>query len=166
MLILHSVRMTTQPYLEEADVQIVLYVMDSVKCGFQRIIVFSNDTDVLVTLLYHMDIFLQKGLVELWVKGGVGDTTRYIPAHIMYEKLGELCFVLPAVHSLTGCGITSKIGTTKSAIDANPIQFLSSFGKSSVLTESDVKKAEQYLCNVLTKNGNFTNFNEFKSAFV
>ena len=39
----------------------------------------SNDTDVAVGLPYHMPFFLQNNLEELWVKGGFGDTTRYVP---------------------------------------------------------------------------------------
>ena len=155
--------MTTQPYLEEADLQIVLYVLDSVKCGFPRITVFSNDTDVMVTLLYHMQVFLLSGLKELWVKGGAGDATRYIPVHTLYEKVGaEVCSVLPAVHSLTGCDITSKVGTKKAALDANPVQFLRSFGSHPLLTESDISGAEQFLCDVLAKNHDCKNFQELR----
>ena len=59
---------------------------------------------MIVALLYHMPAYQQKGLKELWARAGVGDTTRYIPLHTLYERLGsELCKVLPALHSLTGC---------------------------------------------------------------
>ena len=155
--------MTSQPYFEEADLQIVLRVSDSISSGYTYITVLSNDTDVI--LLYHMHVFLHNGLQELWVKGGKGDTTRYIPTHTLYEKLGsELCSVLPALHSLTGCDITSKIGTKKAGHDANPVSFLCSFGKHPILNETEISMAEQFLSNVLKKNGNHKSFDELRVA--
>ena len=57
----------------------------------------------------HMPIFVKNGLAELWFKGGVGDSTRYVPLHILYMRLGgQFCLILPAIHSLTGCDITRK----------------------------------------------------------
>ena len=101
---------------------------------------------MIIVVLYYMHIFLRDGLKELWIKGGKGDTSRYIPVHVLYEKLGsELCSVLPALHSLTGCDITSKVGTKKAAIQSNPVQFLSMFRKNPVLNETDIKMAEQFL---------------------
>ena len=44
--------MTSQPYFEEADLQIVLHVSDSISSGYTYITVLSNDTDVIVILLY------------------------------------------------------------------------------------------------------------------
>ena len=39
---------------EEADLRILLYVLDALKIGHKRCIVVSNDTDVVVRLLYNM----------------------------------------------------------------------------------------------------------------
>ena len=65
----------------------------------------------------------------------------------------QLFSVLPAVHSLTGCDITSKVGTKKAALAANPIKYLTSFGKSSTLRERDIELAEKYLVKVLKGEG-------------
>ena len=93
-------------------------------------VVITSDTDVIVALLSHMPMFLRKGLEELWIRAGVGENTRYVPLHTMNGKLGnDLCRVLPALHSLTGCDITSKVGTKKSALKANPERLLMHFGK-------------------------------------
>ena len=90
--------------------------------------VFSCDTYVLVTLLYHILGYVQHGLQELWIKAGVGDTTRYIPLHTLSQRQGaSLCNVLPVVHSLTGTDITSKVGTKKAALKAEPEKFLRHF---------------------------------------
>ena len=62
-------------------------------------------------------------LDELWMRAGIGDTTRYIPLHIIADRIGALSSVLPAVHALTGSDITSKFGTK-----ADPTLYLKDFG--------------------------------------
>lgn len=87
------------------------------------IVVLSSDTDVLVLLLHFSQIFKTHGMFELWMRAGVGDSIRYIPVHVLAGKQGhELCDVLPAVHALTGCDITSKFGTKLAALKANPVK--------------------------------------------
>ena len=53
------------------------------------------------------------------MRAGVWDTTRYIPIHTLGDKIPELCKVLPAVHALKGCDITSKVGTKHAFIKAD-----------------------------------------------
>jgi len=102
---------------EEADLRILLHVLDCLKAGHKVCVVISNDTDVIVALFHQMPVFLQFGIEELWVRAGIGDSTRYVPLHTLSKRLGQrLCAVLPAVHSLTGCDITSKVGTKKAAL--------------------------------------------------
>ena len=96
--LLVRLHMISQPYLEEADSQIVLYVLDSIKSGHHINVVLSNDTDVVILLLYYMPAFIEHGLKELWLRGGIGDKTRFIPIHTLFEKVGkDLCSVLPAL---------------------------------------------------------------------
>jgi len=51
------------------------------------------------------------------MKTGSRDKLRYIPIHTIADKLGpELCRLLPASHSFTGCDMTSglnKLGKKK-----------------------------------------------------
>ena len=85
---------------------------------------------------------------------GRGDTTRYVPLHILYRNYdAQLFSVLPALHALTGCDITSKIGTKKAALVADPIKYLASFGKIATLSERDIQLAEEYLVKVLKGEG-------------
>ena len=101
----------------------------------------------------------QKGLKELWVRAGVGDTTRYIPLHTLYEWQGsELCKVLPALHSLTGCDTTSRVGTKKAALKTNPEKILGQFGLLPNLPQTIIKKAEEYLVKVLRPGSEAKNF--------
>ena len=39
----------------------------------------------------------------------------------------ELCYLLPLVHTLTGCDYTSKVGTKHAALIANPTEYLKDF---------------------------------------
>ena len=99
-----------QSPFEEADLRIPLHVLGSLEAGHKVCVIISNDTDVIVTLLYNIPIFLQHNLEELWVRARVGDTTRYVHLPILFQRLGHrLCAVLPTLHSLTRCDITSRV---------------------------------------------------------
>ena len=76
--------MISQPYIEEADFQIIVYVLDSIKSGCYINDVLSNDADVAIGLLFYMPVFVQHGSKEVWFRGGKGDITRFIPLHTLY----------------------------------------------------------------------------------
>ena len=72
----------SQPYIEEADLQIIVHILDSIKSGCYINVVLSNDVDVAVGLLFNMLVFVQHGPIEVWrFRGGKGDTTRFVPLH-------------------------------------------------------------------------------------
>ena len=154
-----------QSTFEEADLRIPMHdVLDCLQAGYTTCVVISNDTDVIVALLFHVANLLQKGLRELWVRAGRGSTTtRFVPLHILHTRLGSaLCTVLPAVHSLTGCEITSKIGTKKAALKADPESHLHGFGTTIPLTSATIQRAEQYLVNVVDVGSKSNNFQELR----
>ena len=73
----------------------------------KQVAILSADTDVFVVAMYYAHPFVSKGLTELWLRGGVGVKTRYIPIHVLGDHVGwDVCNVLPAVHEFTGCDIT------------------------------------------------------------
>ena len=112
-----------------------------------------------------MPVYVQQGIKELWVKAGVGDTIRYIPLHTLYQRLdASLCEVLPAVHSLTGCDITSKVGTKKAALTAEPQKFMKNFGKLPQLSSSMITRAEQYMIKVLKPKSTAKTFTELRGV--
>ena len=153
-----------------ADLRIPTHVLDCLQAGYKICVVISNDTDVIVALLFYMPIFFQEGLKELWVWAGRGTTTRYAPLHIWNARLGpDLCAVLPALHSLTGCDITSKIGTKKAALKADPEIHLRGFGTTTPLTSAMIQNAEQYLVKVAdvgSKSGNFLELRAYQFHFA
>ena len=78
-----------------------------------------------------MEKFIREGLQGLWNMYVTGDHTRYLPIHIMYEKLGaNFCSVLLNKDILTDCDITSKVGLKESAIKVKQDAFLHAFGSS------------------------------------
>lgn len=140
---------------EEADCRIVPHAMHATIGGTKRVIVLSSDTDVTVILLFYWQRLKAHGLTELWVKTGVGDSTRFVALHELAASLSrDVCEVLPAVHSLTGCDYTSKVGSKKAAIECNPIYYLKSFGTitGGLSLEGQICKAEEYLVQVLKRN--------------
>eukprot|EP00794_Sanderia_malayensis_P000704 gene704-7409_t len=113
----------------EADCRAIPHAMHATTNGTKRIVVLSTDTDVTVILLFCWQRLKVHGLKELWVKTGVGDSTRFVPLHELAASLSnDICEVLPAAYTLTGCDYTSKVGSKKAAIECNSAYYLKSFG--------------------------------------
>ena len=81
--------------IEEADVRIIPHILYTIKA--ERIVILSNDTDVLVLVLHYTDKFLRKGVKEIWMHRGAGNKVRYIPVHRVARIFGkDTCRVLVA----------------------------------------------------------------------
>ncbi len=149
--------------LDEADLRLVLHAFDCAKAGYKTCVVLSNDTDVAVALLYHYPTLKEAGLSELWMRGGRGKTVRYIPLHILHERPGQdVCNVLPALHCLTGCDATSKVGTKKASLKAQPTQLLRNFGREMTITPETKADAEKFLVLVLSETSQFSSFSHLR----
>jgi hypothetical protein len=95
------------------------------------------------------------------MRGGVGDTTRYIPLHTLASSIGAvLCKVLPAVHLLSGSDSTSKFGTKAASLKAKPELYLSEFGKDP--DDINLEKAEEYLVQVIKSGTPFKTMDELR----
>ena len=135
--------------VEEADLRCIVYALHAIQQGCNQLVILSSDTDVLILFLYYWNELHYQGCNELWIKTGSGDSVRYIPIHTLAVQLGrEVCQVLPAVHSLTGCDYTSKFGTKFAALKTHPEMYLKEFGTKNNF-ESQVIMAEEYLTRVL-----------------
>ncbi|KAG1714044.1 hypothetical protein GQR58_001880 [Nymphon striatum] len=149
--------------VEEADLRIPMHVLDCCRAGYKTCVVISNDTDVIVALLFYVPVFLQEGLMELWIRAGRGNTSRFLPLHTLYASLGrDLCTVLPAIHSLTECDITSKIGTKITALKANPETHLQGFGTSPP-SVTVIQHAETYLLHVVDNRSKSRSFDQLRT---
>lgn len=152
---------------EEADLRIMPHIKHATNRGYQRVMVLSNDTDVLVLLLYLWTTFKNLGLKELWIRLGVGAMTRQVPVHIMAERIA-ICHVLPALHFLTGSDCTSKVGTKHAGMASTPEVFLTNFGipASEVIMEQSIQLAEEYLVQVLKKGSVCKTMDELRIIFT
>ena len=148
--------------IEEADARIIPHIAWHLKQfgDCDAVLVESNDSDVVVYLLYYMHYLSRNETVQVWTAFGKGSNASFLPIHFMYKKLGHnFCKCFLKVHIGTGSDYISKVGTKKSALKANPVANLNSFGETPFLDDSQVKEAERYL--VLT----FSNPNAPEKTF-
>ena len=86
----------------------MLHVLDASICGHQRIIVRTNDTDVVVLAVSIANTIEAN---ELSVLFGTGKHTRYLPAHTIASSIGpDKASVLPLFHAFTGRDTVSFFG--------------------------------------------------------
>ena len=71
-----------------------------------------------VLMIHYMEKFLELGLSELWLRYGTGTKKRFIPIHTLNTKIGYIRHTLLKAHILTGCDITSKVGTKLAALNS------------------------------------------------
>ena len=139
---------------EEADTRIMLHAEDCSRLH-PRLVIQSPDTDVAV-LGVHVVTSLPCD--ELWMKTGVRDKLRYIPIYTVADMLGlELCRLLPAFHSLTGCDTTRglyKLGKKRAfkSLRENAPKYdaLDSLGDDTPVSPDLARVAEQFICSLYT----------------
>ena len=100
---------------EEADDRILFHVNHAIKIGnFRSIAIASPDTDVLVAAIHHYKKFIYFDLEELWFTSGKSDSRTVLPIHDLVNEIDtDVTDILLAIHGLTGCDTTSKVGTKK-----------------------------------------------------
>ena len=89
---------------EEADDRTMFHVHQSVTSEkFERVIIASGDTDVLVCSIYHFNQWIYRGLKEMWIVSGKSDSTTVFPIHQLAGQLElNVADILPAIRALTG----------------------------------------------------------------
>lgn len=86
----------------------MIHAFDASLHGFRRIMIQSNDTDVVVLAVSIAPLL---PLDELWISYGSSKHVRNLPAHAIATSLGrEKGCVLPMFHALTGCDTVSFFG--------------------------------------------------------
>ena len=88
---------------EDADARIVFYVNDAVNNGFKKIVISSNDTEVVVYVLSYACYCQNMGVEEIWIQYVASGKTRFIPVHKLSVALGEMkCKAILKSHVLSG----------------------------------------------------------------
>lgn len=80
---------------------------------FHAVKIQSVDTDVFILGIYFWNKLARLGCLGLWFEGSYKN--KYIRGcHLAAESLGEnISRILPALHALTGCDSTSRLGSKK-----------------------------------------------------
>ena len=90
---------------EEADTRLLLHVAQGIRCGFDKVIIRTVDTDVVILSIAN---FHQLCPTELWIFFEAEKHHRYIPAHQIAVNLGEeKCRALRFFHAFTRCDTVS-----------------------------------------------------------
>ena len=153
-LLQHGVSQTVEELKckhEEANERIQYHLNHLVCNNIHNILVSSGDTDVFVSLMFNFLSWRCKGLEELWVEhnGKISSISQSVEA---FPR--DVVLLLPALHSLTGCDVTSKVGTKHNAVKAaHEITHynLLTFGVDE-LNEEMIKSAESFLVASLPYN--------------
>ena len=91
---------------EEADSRIILHCTELAGHDYDRVIILSIDTDVLVMLLHHHG----RMPAEVWMQHGRRSDGVFIPVHEIAERTDDAILKnLPAYHAVTGCDTTSGL---------------------------------------------------------
>ena len=90
---------------EEADTRLLFHASHSFHHGFTKLMIHATDTDVAV-LAIAVSSVLQD--CEIWVAFDHGSKLRFIPCHLIAEKLGNAgSWGLLLIHALSGCDTVS-----------------------------------------------------------
>lgn len=137
-------------WIEEADSRLVVHVEWAVRVKqCKRVVVVSNDTDTFALLLHYTPYLQALGLQEMWQQYGTGEKRRMLPLHQVVSQLGApLAKTVIKAHILTGDDCMSKVGTKHAAMVCDPVQYLTNFGETVILSEQDAGQAEKYLVKV------------------
>ena len=93
----------------EADTRMLLHVQDALQQGHKKILLRTVDTDVLVLAVAFLQQVTEGEHLDLWVAFGTGSNFRYIAAHEIATKLGQVVSkALPVFHAFTGCDTVSS----------------------------------------------------------
>ena len=134
---------------EVVDSRITPHIQKAMMRGVHRDIDHSNDTDLVVYLLYYIHYFINQDIEDLWIR----DKSRHMPVHKLGVVFGtQLCNVILKSHVLTGCDVTSKVGAKAAALNSESEQYLESLGGMNEPSLESFEKAEKYHVRVLQKN--------------
>ena len=128
----------------------VFHIDWSVKRGFERVVVVSNDTDSIVLILRYMTTLINMGLQKVRVEFGTGVHKRTIPLHRLQVRFrAAFCSILMKVHVIPGNEAVSKVGTKHAELTCNPFS-LTNFAETDSLTTVDISVVERYIGQVWT----------------
>ncbi|XP_043480323.1 uncharacterized protein LOC122510010 [Leptopilina heterotoma] len=108
----------------EADSRMFSHIFHAADTQNAHIIILSADTDVFILGIYFWQKLYIIGCQGLWFEGSQ-KKKRYLGCHLAAESLGDnVSKILPALHSLTGCDTTSRLGNKKNCLKSATLDFI------------------------------------------
>ena len=142
------------------DKRILLHAKDVLVHRFERAVVVSRDTDVLL-LLVHFKHQLSR---DIWFMSGTKNDHKRVPIHGM--KLdASLWSVLPGFHALTGCDTVIQFSgngkvTAWKAFENNS-QLLIGLGCGRLTTET-IDYMEDFVCKIYDPSAEITKIDQMR----
>ena len=87
---------------EEADVNIIAYMLEQMNKGIKHIQITADDTDIFVLAVYFLHKYNLKANIVMKKNNG-----RFIDINSSAESLGTKCLDLLALHAVSGCDSVS-----------------------------------------------------------
>lgn len=144
----------------EADTRILLHAKSVTDLGFERLIIISRDTDVLVLLIH----FASDLSGEIWFQTGTAKQRSFVAVHAI-DLDPALRHNLPAFYALSGCDTVSQfcgIGkTTAWKTFTKNCPLLDGLGRAT-LTERTLTDVKRFICRLYSNNENDTNINDVR----
>ena len=136
---------------EEADTRLMLHAKDAAERFPEKVVIWSQDTDVVVLSAYYFNRIAAK---HLWIKCGTAKQRKYIPIHTLCTNLGtQVCQMLLVLHAAFGCDYTSSVrgigkGRPLAVVMENVKEYikLKEVGKKCTLTKEAADAIEKIIC--------------------
>ncbi len=146
---------------EEADTRMVIHAVDASHQGYDRLVIQSRDTDVLVLLIHHKHRFP----AEVWMSAGTSKNPRFIPINNVVESLApDIAVALPAYHAITGSDTTSQFSGHGKKSTWNTFISKADLLKPSVDTGSfDMVGAEQFVMKLYNSSSTAADVNALRA---
>ena len=132
---------------EEADTSSILHTLDAARSGFDRILVYCRDNDVLVLLIHIYEVISAQ---EWMCAGTKKKKKKFTPVHSIYQTLAQdVRRNLPTFYSLTGCDSISQFaGYGKNStwkIFLQSPSLLARLGHDNHLSEDRISYVEEFV---------------------
>ena len=104
---------TIDDLMEETDNRVLLYIRDAIECGHNRILLKTEDSDIIIILLGFMEKLLEcNSDIKMWVKFNSGVNEKLIDMNTTFKELGgEMAPGIMFFHCLSGCDSTTAFFT-------------------------------------------------------
>lgn len=145
---------------EEADTRMVYHLHHIIEHQtVENISIRSNDTDVLVILLYYMS--QSKTTSRIWLDAGLSsnNTRRHVSINDLRDTVGiKFAEALPGLHAFTGCDYTASFLNKGKARPMDLVlkndhykDLFATLGNSQTMSDSTVSACESFVCHLYGK---------------